>query len=286
MPVKVSSVFLFTAMLVIPINVFAWDFSVVQEDCCEMCMASQSNTDGSELSIRIPINISKEHASPFIFVNQYYSELEYPFSIRLFVDGNLVSVLKGATEDLLGGTSAEIATKELDRIARGNLLRIVISDRGSFTFSLKGSASAVKRLSTCAGMENISRKPTVISETVLKERNIFNCHSLDLRNWQHPTKQVLESLDASIVEVNLCNDDKYPIFQVALPVDLIYHSHDPVTSKYVGRLWRGMMKANGYWPFALLDVERQDVFFVTPEYSDEHKEYFANLDSLSLANDN
>lgn len=116
--------------------------------------------------------------------------------------------------------------------------------------------------------------PPLLEETQLFLEIAKNCHELDLSSWSHPTKTALSESRVSILSVKLCNDNKYPIFFVKLPVDLIYHSGDDVTMRYIERFWKSLMKANGYWPFALVDVEGDLVIYVTPEYIDAEDKYY------------
>ena len=118
----------------------------------------------------------------------------------------------------------------------------------------------------------------VLGETRLYREIAHQCNNVDLETWLHPTKEVLKQLRISITNLQLCNDNKYPIFFVNMPLDPIYHSQDDQTKSYFGKLWKGMMKANGYWPFALVDLDGERVIYVKPEYFAEEREYYTTTD--------
>ena len=75
------------------------------------------------------------------------------------------------------------------------------------------------------------------------------CRTLDLKQWSHPTRQVLEHAEIEIKKVELCNHDLYPVFTVALK----YDPNGP-NQKYYNRLYVAMAEANGYHSFSLVDI--------------------------------
>jgi hypothetical protein len=76
------------------------------------------------------------------------------------------------------------------------------------------------------------------------------CKTLDLKQWSHPTRQVLEEAEIEIKKVELCNHDLYPVFTVAIK----YDPNGP-NDKYYNRLYAAMTEANGNHPFSLVDTE-------------------------------
>jgi hypothetical protein len=86
----------------------------------------------------------------------------------------------------------------------------------------------------------------------LKDTNLFStiakgCRTLDLTTWRHPTRTLLLEQGAEIEQVQLCNDDKYPIFFVRFPYD-----PQGATADYFHPLFEKMRGANGGWPFSFV----------------------------------
>ena len=78
---------------------------------------------------------------------------------------------------------------------------------------------------------------------------VHGCHALDLTTWRHNAKNVLLDAHAAIAKVELCNDDKLPVFTVALPYD-----PEGQTDAFYDRLYANLAYANGFWSFALVDT--------------------------------
>lgn len=140
----------FVIFFAVHMNVSAWDFNLVEEDCCMMCAASEKNSDGEEILLLQPTEYL-ETFSPIIVLSKRYTSFGDTFPVKLYVDGTLVSTLTGSPDDYFGGTSVDVGTKEFDAIAKGNELKIVIANQESIAFSLKGSSSAIKKLIGCVG---------------------------------------------------------------------------------------------------------------------------------------
>ena len=73
----------------------------------------------------------------------------------------------------------------------------------------------------------------------------------DIKAWNHPTKKVFEKHKILLKKVELHEKGKYPVFSVALP-------YDPQTSsneKYYNKIYLELLKANGWWDFALDDED-------------------------------
>ena len=76
------------------------------------------------------------------------------------------------------------------------------------------------------------------------------CRTLDLKQWSHPTRHVLEQAEVEIRKVELCNHDLYPVFTVAIK----YDPNGP-NDKYYNSLFAALAAANGYHSFSLVDTE-------------------------------
>lgn len=70
---------------------------------------------------------------------------------------------------------------------------------------------------------------------------------IELTNWRHPTKAVLERNGITLVELHISN--KYPIFRVKFDFDPISSEN----SRNLNRICYELLEANGMWPYALVD---------------------------------
>jgi len=75
----------------------------------------------------------------------------------------------------------------------------------------------------------------------------------------------MEDAGVEIIKVQLCNDDKYPIFTVGF-------KYDPqgVTDDYFDPLYAKMAQANGFWPFSFVDVEDSLIIDVGADKATKH----------------
>lgn len=113
-----------------------------------------------------------------------------------------------------------------------------------------------------------STEAPLLLDTRLYKEVTYNCISADLENWRHPTKKVLLERGVILKKVELCNDKKYPIYHVRLPYDPTGKTQD-----YFHPLYTAMYKANGKWPYAIVDDEGTIVYvtyrgntIITPDY--------------------
>ncbi len=100
---------------------------------------------------------------------------------------------------------------------------------------------------------------TTLAQSDFYTKTAIGCHSLDLSTWQHPTKSVLIDSGTKILKVQICNGGKYPVFTVSFPYDPRTETGD-----YFGPLYTNLAKANGFWPYALVDQEDNLIIEVTP----------------------
>jgi hypothetical protein len=101
-----------------------------------------------------------------------------------------------------------------------------------------------------------------LSSTTLYTKTVHGCQAVDLTTWQHPVRRVLQAAQAQIVKVELCNGLKFPVFTVVLPYDV-----DGQADRYFHRLYAGLAEANGFWPYALVDLANNLVTTVDIERS-------------------
>ena len=76
-----------------------------------------------------------------------------------------------------------------------------------------------------------------------------DCRLLNLPDWHHPTRDVMETANVDLHFVALCQGDTYPVFGV----DFRY---DPrtATDDYFHPLYDAMLRANGGWAYSFLVV--------------------------------
>jgi hypothetical protein len=89
----------------------------------------------------------------------------------------------------------------------------------------------------------------MLEQTELYSKITNGCRSIALDHWRHPTEQILKKADVTLSKVELCNEDKYPIFTV-------HFKYDPRASRssYFSSLYARMAAANGFWPFSFVDA--------------------------------
>ncbi len=96
-----------------------------------------------------------------------------------------------------------------------------------------------------------------LEATSLYKDMAHGCRTLDLKQWSHPTRGVLEKADVGLRKVELCNEDRYPIFHVAIR----YDPNGP-NDHYYNKLYAELAAANGYHSFALVDAGWEMIFEV------------------------
>jgi len=93
-----------------------------------------------------------------------------------------------------------------------------------------------------------SQKRPPLKETQLYTEMTTDCQRVNLKSWTHPTKSVVLKREGVTLDwVELCNQNKYPIFGV-------HFKYDPqgVTKNYFIPLYLDTLKANGNWPLSFV----------------------------------
>jgi len=102
--------------------------------------------------------------------------------------------------------------------------------------------------------------PPLLGQTPLYTRLAHDCRTVDLAHWTHPTRQVLARHGVTLDKLQLCNDDRYPIYTVRFKFD-----PQGQTTDYFHPLYAKMAKANGYWPFSFVDTTDDLIVDVRPD---------------------
>ena len=100
-----------------------------------------------------------------------------------------------------------------------------------------------------AGAPTLAAAAPDLASTALYARTVQGCEAVDLATWRHPVREVLLAARARIVKVELCNGRRFPVLTVELP-----YAVDGAADRYFSRLYAGLAEANGFWPFALVDM--------------------------------
>lgn len=104
-----------------------------------------------------------------------------------------------------------------------------------------------------------SEKRPLLKETQLYTKIATDCQPVDLQSWSHPTKSVLLKREGvTLVWVELCNQNKYPIFGV-------HFKYDPqgMTKNYFIPLYLNTLKANGNWPLSFVILSDDTIINLT-----------------------
>lgn len=104
----------------------------------------------------------------------------------------------------------------------------------------------------------------VLKDTTLYTTTAHNCEDVNLATWQHPTRTLLEKNNFQLERIQLCNGGRYPIFQVQAPYDPRGQTKD-----FFLPLYEHMRKANGKWPYALVDSSDAVMVYVSYPKDDE-----------------
>jgi len=119
-----------------------------------------------------------------------------------------------------------------------------------------------------------SQKRLPLKETQLYTEIATDCQRVDLQSWSHPTKSVLVKREGVILDwVELCNQNKYPIFGV-------HFKYDPqgMTENYFIPLYLDILKANGNWPLSFVILSDDKIINLTSKAKNaisERYEYFS-----------
>ncbi|CRM16776.1 MULTISPECIES: hypothetical protein [Pseudomonas] len=97
-----------------------------------------------------------------------------------------------------------------------------------------------------------------LEDTTLYSQTARDCQDVDLTTWQHPTRALLEKNHFALDRIQLCNGGHYPIFHVQAPYDPRGQTKD-----FFLPLYERMRKANGKWPYALVDSSDAVVVYVS-----------------------
>ncbi len=99
---------------------------------------------------------------------------------------------------------------------------------------------------------------TPLEKTELYTTLASDCHDVDLRTWEHPTRLVLEKNGIKLNRLQLCNGGRYPVFFVDLPYD-----PQGQTLDFFMPLYEQMRKANGKWPYAFVAGSDGQVVYIS-----------------------
>jgi len=106
-----------------------------------------------------------------------------------------------------------------------------------------------------------------LDKTELYSKLVSGCQAIDVNSWKHPTRDVFVKYDIKIDKVEICKNvsrpwiTKYPIFSVELKRD-----PDRDDDYYI-KFYMDLLKANGKWPFTIVDVVSAKIVDVT-SYND------------------
>ncbi len=116
--------------------------------------------------------------------------------------------------------------------------------------------------------------PPSLQNTQLFTEEATGCQEVDLERWHHPVQAVFSHMGVSLRKLQLCNNNKYPLFYIGtLPPGPPLFGFDD----YYKSLFSKMRVPNGNWPFSFIDTERGIIINVN--YNDMHEakaciEYF------------
>lgn len=98
-------------------------------------------------------------------------------------------------------------------------------------------------------LASMAQAATKLPQTDLYTATAHDCRVVDLSAWRHPTRGVLFKAGAKIDKIELCNNEKFPIFTVRLKSD----PRSPGNTRAFDRLYIQIAEANDWWPYALVD---------------------------------
>lgn len=98
-----------------------------------------------------------------------------------------------------------------------------------------------------------------IGDTEFFTKTAWGCQDVKMESWNHPTKQVFIERGARLERVSICNDRKLPVFFAEIPYDpKLAHNNN-----YLHPLYQSLLKANGWWPFAIVATNDNLIIFVS-----------------------
>jgi hypothetical protein len=105
----------------------------------------------------------------------------------------------------------------------------------------------------------LAADPPRIGGTEFFTKTAWGCQDLNMETWSHPTKQVFIERGVKLEKVSICNDKKLPVFYAEIPYDPNF-AHN---NNYFHPLYHSLLKANGWWPFAIVATSDNLIIFVT-----------------------
>lgn len=96
-----------------------------------------------------------------------------------------------------------------------------------------------------------------LSDTFLYKNLTYDCRTVNLATWKHPTKQVLIRSQVHLDSLELCNADTYPIFHVRFQYDPM-----ALTDSFFVPFYEAMFRANFQWPLAFVDTTDNETIII------------------------
>ena len=95
-------------------------------------------------------------------------------------------------------------------------------------------------------------------KTHLYSKIAKNCQTVDWHKWKHPAKAVFKKYQIKLQKVQLCNDQKYPVF--------IGRSKYPLNAvpnyRYANEFFVSILLENNDWPYAFVETNSQEIVYV------------------------
>lgn len=107
-----------------------------------------------------------------------------------------------------------------------------------------------------------------LNKTTLFMTTAHDCKELNLKSWNHPTKQVLLNNKVKIERVLICNGGKYPVFFVDFPYD-----PQGQTASYFFPLYAKMRTANGGWSYSFVATSDNTIVNVSYRHGIANVDY-------------
>jgi hypothetical protein len=107
-----------------------------------------------------------------------------------------------------------------------------------------------------------------ISKTRLFTKLATECKNIEYEKWEHPLRKVFSEMYVLVREIQLCNNNKYPIFYLGI---------GPLGEPDY-KVYEKSRTANGSWPFAFVIPGRGEIIYVSYPKNSEPKieyEYFS-----------
>ncbi|MGD9970125.1 MAG: hypothetical protein AB7S65_06680 [Sulfuricurvum sp.] len=97
-----------------------------------------------------------------------------------------------------------------------------------------------------------------LTDTEFFTKTALGCQDVNIQTWSHPTKQVLIERGIKLKKVSLCNNKKLPVFYAEIP----YDPHFAHNNNYLHPLYYSLLRANGWWPFAIVATSDNTIIFI------------------------